>query len=158
MEKPSGRVTYIVVLEGLCRFSVQELSTRGTYHTARIASLEMTKTGNSLVLDFFFNIFIFLNQKRDFYLLGVSFKLLSGSFGDNLKQSKLDDKIMLDVCTWFVPPKVRNFVVIKGKNNITLLHRNLFLSLTKCKCSKLWLFPCFYYECIDDWSLSTVSI
>ncbi|XP_057449730.1 lon protease homolog 2, peroxisomal isoform X2 [Lotus japonicus] len=44
VEKPSGRVTYIVVLEGLCRFSVQELSTRGTYHTARISSLEMNKT------------------------------------------------------------------------------------------------------------------
>ncbi|KAL9438972.1 hypothetical protein AB3S75_024605 [Citrus x aurantiifolia] len=43
VEKPSGRVTYIVVLEGLCRFSVQELSTRGTYYTARISSLEMTK-------------------------------------------------------------------------------------------------------------------
>ncbi|WJX94849.1 Lon protease 2, peroxisomal [Trifolium repens] len=44
VEKPSGRVTYTVVLEGLCRFSVLELSTRGIYHTARISSLEMTKT------------------------------------------------------------------------------------------------------------------
>ncbi|KAF4362575.1 hypothetical protein F8388_011402 [Cannabis sativa] len=44
VEKPSGRVTYTVVLEGLCRFSVQELSTRGTYYTARISPLEMTKT------------------------------------------------------------------------------------------------------------------
>ncbi|KAK6935056.1 Lon protease, N-terminal domain, partial [Dillenia turbinata] len=43
VEKPSGRVTYIVVLEGLCRFSVQELSTRGTYCTARISPLDMTK-------------------------------------------------------------------------------------------------------------------
>ncbi|CAK9172629.1 unnamed protein product [Ilex paraguariensis] len=43
VEKPSGRVTYIVVLEGLCRFSVQELSTRGTYYTARISPLDMTK-------------------------------------------------------------------------------------------------------------------
>uniref|UniRef100_A0A2P2KX02 Lon protease homolog 2 n=1 Tax=Rhizophora mucronata TaxID=61149 RepID=A0A2P2KX02_RHIMU len=42
VEKPSGRVTYIVVLEGLCRFSVQELSSRGTYYTARISPLEMT--------------------------------------------------------------------------------------------------------------------
>lgn len=45
VEKPSGRVTYIVVLEGLCRFNVQELSTRGTYYTARISPLEMTKAG-----------------------------------------------------------------------------------------------------------------
>lgn len=45
VEKPSGRVTYIVVLEGLCRFSVQDLSTRGTYYTARITSLDMTKLG-----------------------------------------------------------------------------------------------------------------
>ncbi|KAK4400471.1 Lon protease2, peroxisomal [Sesamum angolense] len=47
VEKPSGRVTYIVVLEGLCRFSVQELSTRGTYYTARIIPLDMTKVGIS---------------------------------------------------------------------------------------------------------------
>lgn len=44
VEKPSGRVTYIVVLEGLCRFSVQELSTRGTYYTAKIAPADMTKS------------------------------------------------------------------------------------------------------------------
>ncbi|OMO91677.1 hypothetical protein CCACVL1_07055, partial [Corchorus capsularis] len=43
VEKPSGRVTYIVVLEGLCRFNVEELSTRGPYCTAKISSLEMTK-------------------------------------------------------------------------------------------------------------------
>lgn len=40
-----GRVTYTVVLEGLCRFSVQELGTRGTCYTARISPLEMTKAG-----------------------------------------------------------------------------------------------------------------
>ncbi|KAK2998206.1 hypothetical protein RJ639_023390 [Escallonia herrerae] len=49
VEKPSGRVTYVVVLEGLCRFSVQELSTRGTYYTARIAPLDMTKAEMELV-------------------------------------------------------------------------------------------------------------
>ncbi|KAH7692816.1 ATP-dependent Lon protease protein [Dioscorea alata] len=43
VEKPSGRVTYIVVLEGLCRFSVQDLSARGTYYVARISRLDMTK-------------------------------------------------------------------------------------------------------------------
>ncbi|XP_058086740.1 lon protease homolog 2, peroxisomal-like isoform X2 [Magnolia sinica] len=43
VEKPSGRVTYTVVLEGICRFNVQELSARGTYHTARISRLDMTK-------------------------------------------------------------------------------------------------------------------
>ncbi|XP_066397615.1 lon protease homolog 2, peroxisomal-like [Miscanthus floridulus] len=44
VEKPSGRVTYIVVLEGLCRFNVQELSARGPYHVARVSRLDMTKT------------------------------------------------------------------------------------------------------------------
>ncbi|KAL5064533.1 hypothetical protein RYX36_026270 [Vicia faba] len=44
VEKPSGRVTYTVVLEGLCRFSVLELSTRGIYQTAKISPLEMTMT------------------------------------------------------------------------------------------------------------------
>ncbi|XP_039005380.1 lon protease homolog 2, peroxisomal-like isoform X1 [Hibiscus syriacus] len=43
VEKPSGRVTYIVVLEGLCRFNIEELSTRGPYCTAKISPLEMTK-------------------------------------------------------------------------------------------------------------------
>ncbi|XP_047325236.1 lon protease homolog 2, peroxisomal-like isoform X2 [Impatiens glandulifera] len=43
VEKPSGRVTYTVILEGLCRFSVLELNTRQTYYTARIAPLEMKK-------------------------------------------------------------------------------------------------------------------
>lgn len=45
VEKPSGRVTYVVVLEGLCRFSVQELTARGTYYTARVSRLDMTKAG-----------------------------------------------------------------------------------------------------------------
>ncbi|XP_062198596.1 lon protease homolog 2, peroxisomal [Phragmites australis] len=44
VEKPSGRVTYTVVLEGLCRFSVQEHSARGSYHVARVSRLDMTKT------------------------------------------------------------------------------------------------------------------
>ncbi|THU44240.1 hypothetical protein C4D60_Mb02t05330 [Musa balbisiana] len=44
VEKPSGRVTYIVVLEGLCRISVQELSARGTYYVARISRLDLTKS------------------------------------------------------------------------------------------------------------------
>ncbi|KAJ8632042.1 hypothetical protein MRB53_025378 [Persea americana] len=43
VEKPSGRVTYIVVLEGLCRFSVQDLSARGTYYIAHISPLDLTK-------------------------------------------------------------------------------------------------------------------
>nr|GEX86316.1 lon protease homolog 2, peroxisomal-like isoform X2 [Tanacetum cinerariifolium] len=45
VEKPSGRVTYIVVLEGLSRFSVEELNTRGTYTTAKISPIDMTKAG-----------------------------------------------------------------------------------------------------------------
>ena len=48
VEKPSGRVTYIVVLEGLCRFSVQELNARGSYHVARVSRLDMTKTGTAI--------------------------------------------------------------------------------------------------------------
>ncbi|KAL2348227.1 hypothetical protein Fmac_002227 [Flemingia macrophylla] len=63
VEKPSGRVTYIVVLEGLCRFSVQELSKRGTYHTARISSLEMTRTEMEQV-----------EQDPDFIMLSRQFK------------------------------------------------------------------------------------
>lgn len=58
VEKPSGRVTYSVVLEGLCRFNVQELSTRGTYYTARISPLDMTK-GGKFSLFFFLSFFLF---------------------------------------------------------------------------------------------------
>ena len=47
MEKPSGRVTYTVVLEGWCRFNVQEMNTRGTYNTASVVQLDMTRTGKS---------------------------------------------------------------------------------------------------------------
>lgn len=43
VEKPSGRVTYTVVLEGLCRFNVLELNSRGTYYTAKISPLDITK-------------------------------------------------------------------------------------------------------------------
>lgn len=63
VEKPSGRVTYIVVLEGLCRFSVQELSTRGTYYTARITPLDMTKVEMDHV-----------EQEPDFIALSRQFK------------------------------------------------------------------------------------
>ncbi|KAL3619415.1 hypothetical protein CASFOL_036985 [Castilleja foliolosa] len=63
VEKPSGRVTYTVVLEGLCRFSVQELSTRGTYYTARITPLDMTKVEMDQV-----------EQEPDFIALSRQFK------------------------------------------------------------------------------------
>ncbi|XP_023905674.1 lon protease homolog 2, peroxisomal [Quercus suber] len=63
VEKPSGRVTYTVILEGLCRFSVQELSTRGTYYTARISPLEMTKAEMEQV-----------EQDPDFITLSRQFK------------------------------------------------------------------------------------
>ncbi|EXC26738.1 Lon protease-2-like protein [Morus notabilis] len=63
VEKPSGRVTYIVVLEGLCRFTVQELSTRGTYYSARISPLEMTKAEMEQV-----------EQDPDFITLSRQFK------------------------------------------------------------------------------------
>ncbi|XP_073315007.1 lon protease homolog 2, peroxisomal-like [Primulina huaijiensis] len=63
VEKPSGRVTYTVVLEGLCRFSVQELSTRGTYYTARITSLDATKAEMDQV-----------EQDPDFIALSRQFK------------------------------------------------------------------------------------
>ncbi|XP_057977792.1 lon protease homolog 2, peroxisomal isoform X2 [Malania oleifera] len=66
VEKPSGRVTYTVVLEGLCRFSVQELSTRGTYYTARISSLDMTKAEMEQV-----------EQDPDFIALSRQFKAIA---------------------------------------------------------------------------------
>ncbi|XP_059275801.1 lon protease homolog 2, peroxisomal isoform X1 [Lycium ferocissimum] len=63
VEKPSGRVTYIVVLEGLCRFNVQELSTRGTYYTARVTALDMNKAVMELI-----------EQDQEFIALSRQFK------------------------------------------------------------------------------------
>ncbi|KAH7549719.1 hypothetical protein JRO89_XS13G0072400 [Xanthoceras sorbifolium] len=77
VEKPSGRVTYIVVLEGLCRFSVQELSTRGTYYTARISSLEMTKTDMEQV-----------EQDPDFISLSRQFKATAMELISVLEQDR----------------------------------------------------------------------
>ncbi|KAJ7003519.1 lon protease [Populus alba x Populus x berolinensis] len=63
VEKPSGRVTYIVVLEGLCRFNLNELITRGTYYTARVSPLEMTNAELEQV-----------DQDPDFIALSRQFK------------------------------------------------------------------------------------
>lgn len=73
VEKPSGRVTYTVVLEGLCRFTVQELSTRGTYYTARISPSEMTKAG------WWFSAFLYaVNWWKDVTFLIIF--IVSGNF------------------------------------------------------------------------------
>lgn len=48
----------MVVLEGLCRFNVQDLSTRGTYYTARITPLEMTKAGDMPIHIFFLHLIL----------------------------------------------------------------------------------------------------
>ncbi|KAL5064202.1 hypothetical protein RYX36_025939 [Vicia faba] len=66
VEKPSGRVTYTVVLEGLCRFSVLELSTRGIYQTAKISSLEMTMTEMEQI-----------EQDPDYIMLSRQFKAIA---------------------------------------------------------------------------------
>ncbi|KAL7166947.1 hypothetical protein ACSBR2_037581 [Camellia fascicularis] len=77
VEKPSGRVTYIVVLEGLCRFSVQELSTRGTYYNARIAPLDMTKAEMEQV-----------EQDPDFVALSRQFKATATDLTSLLEQKQ----------------------------------------------------------------------
>uniref|UniRef100_A0A5B7ACM6 Lon protease homolog 2, peroxisomal n=1 Tax=Davidia involucrata TaxID=16924 RepID=A0A5B7ACM6_DAVIN len=77
VEKPSGRVTYTVVLEGLCRFSVQELSTRGTYYTARIAPLDMTKAEMEQV-----------EQDPDFIALSRQFKVTATELISVLEQKQ----------------------------------------------------------------------
>ncbi|XP_057478581.1 lon protease homolog 2, peroxisomal-like isoform X3 [Actinidia eriantha] len=76
VEKPSGRVTYVVVLEGLCRFSVQELITRGTYCTARIAPADMTKAEMEQV-----------EQDPDFIVLSRHFKATAMELMSLLEQS-----------------------------------------------------------------------
>ncbi|EEF33621.1 lon protease homolog 2, peroxisomal isoform X2 [Ricinus communis] len=88
VEKPSGRVTYIVVLEGLCRFSVQELSKRGMYYTARISSLEMTKAEMEQV-----------EQDPDFVSLSRQFKATAMELISVLEQKQKTDgrtKVLLE--------------------------------------------------------------
>eukprot|EP00897_Mesotaenium_endlicherianum_P011070 jgi/Mesen1/9992/ME000072S09407 len=41
VEKPSGRITYTVILEGVCRIGVLDMNARGPFHSARIAQLDL---------------------------------------------------------------------------------------------------------------------
>ncbi|KAL7596086.1 hypothetical protein Lser_V15G30457 [Lactuca serriola] len=77
VEKPSGRVTYIVVLEGLSRFSVEELNTRGTYTTARISPIDMTKAEMEQV-----------EQDTDFIVLSRQFKQIAMELISVLEQKQ----------------------------------------------------------------------
>ncbi|CAL1376037.1 unnamed protein product [Linum trigynum] len=88
VEKPSGRVTYIVVLEGLCRFSVQELSKRGMYYTARISPVEMTKIEMEQV-----------EQDPDFVALSRQFKATAMELISVLEQKQKTEgrtKVLLE--------------------------------------------------------------
>lgn len=48
MEKHTGRVTYVVILEGWCRFGVQDLSSNGSYKSARVTQLDLNQSGKLL--------------------------------------------------------------------------------------------------------------
>ncbi|KAI3681989.1 hypothetical protein L2E82_50299 [Cichorium intybus] len=77
VEKPSGRVTYIVVLEGLSRFNVEELNTRGQYTTARISPIDMTKAEMEQI-----------EQDTDFIALSRQFKLTATELISVLEQKQ----------------------------------------------------------------------
>ncbi|XP_071733774.1 lon protease homolog 2, peroxisomal-like isoform X1 [Rutidosis leptorrhynchoides] len=77
VEKPSGRVTYIVVLEGLSRFSVQELNTKGAYATAKISPIDMTKAEMEQV-----------EQDTDYIALSRQFKLTAMELISVLEQKQ----------------------------------------------------------------------
>ncbi|KAK9059262.1 hypothetical protein SSX86_021881 [Deinandra increscens subsp. villosa] len=77
VEKPSGRVTYIVVLEGLSRFNVQELNTKGAYTTARISPIDMTKSEMEQI-----------EQDADFIALSRQFKLIATELITVLEQKQ----------------------------------------------------------------------
>ncbi|PKA60744.1 Lon protease like 2, peroxisomal [Apostasia shenzhenica] len=89
VEKPSGRVTYIVVLEGLCRFSIQDISERGTYYVARISRLDMTKAELEQA-----------EQDPDFILLSRQFKAAAMELISLLEQKQKTagrTKVLLDI-------------------------------------------------------------
>nr|XP_043628121.1 lon protease homolog 2, peroxisomal-like [Erigeron canadensis] len=77
VEKPSGRVTYVVVLEGLSRFSVQDLNTKGAYTTARISPIDMTKTEMEQV-----------EQDADYIALSRQFKVTAMELISVLEQKQ----------------------------------------------------------------------
>lgn len=45
MEKPGGKVTYTLVLEGLCRFSINQMLSDAPYHVAKVTQLDRNKAG-----------------------------------------------------------------------------------------------------------------
>lgn len=77
VEKPSGRVTYTVVLEGLCRFGVLELNSRGTYYTAKISPLDITKAAMEQA-----------EQDPDFVSLARQFKVIAMELISVLEQKQ----------------------------------------------------------------------
>ncbi|PKA46137.1 Lon protease like 2, peroxisomal [Apostasia shenzhenica] len=88
VEKPSGRVTYIVILEGLCRFSVHEINEKGTYYVARISQLDMTKAELELA-----------EQDPDIILLSRQFKATAIELISILEQKQKTagrTKVLLD--------------------------------------------------------------
>ncbi|XP_010518860.2 PREDICTED: lon protease homolog 2, peroxisomal, partial [Tarenaya hassleriana] len=88
VEKPSGRVTYVVVLEGLSRFSVHELGKRGPYSVAKITSLDMTNTELEQV-----------EQDPDFVALSRQFKATAMELVSVLEQKQKTGgrtKVLLD--------------------------------------------------------------
>ncbi|KAJ7560525.1 hypothetical protein O6H91_04G133700 [Diphasiastrum complanatum] len=77
MEKPSGRVTYTVVLEGWCRFSVLDMNARGPYNIARVAQLDMTKAEIELA-----------ERDSEVQTLGRQFKIAAGELITTLEQKQ----------------------------------------------------------------------
>ncbi|EFJ24358.1 hypothetical protein SELMODRAFT_150045 [Selaginella moellendorffii] len=77
MEKPSGRVTYTVVLEGWCRFSLKDMNARGSYNTARIGQLDMTKAEMEQA-----------EKDPEVQLLGRQFKVVASELISALEQKQ----------------------------------------------------------------------
>ncbi|CAI9283729.1 unnamed protein product [Lactuca saligna] len=112
VEKPSGRVTYIVVLEGLSRFSVEEFNTRRTYTTGRISPIDMTEAGIpskphysfsiSILYKLPWSLFLFLNRNKKlegelkFFLKFVPVHKLTDIFVASFEISFEEQLAMLD--------------------------------------------------------------
>lgn len=77
MEKPSGRVTYTVVLEGWCRFSLQEMNARGPYNTASVVQLDMTRAEMDQA-----------ERDHEVQLIARQFKVIAGELISVLEQKQ----------------------------------------------------------------------
>jgi len=89
IEKYTGRITYVVMLEGWCRFGVGDLSSNGSYKSARVTQLDRNKAEDQAA------------KHPEVQVLAREFKRVAGELISLLEQKQKTNgrtKVMLE--TW----------------------------------------------------------